>query len=72
MKFDWNILWVAVKEPLRLLVLAVIPTILAYVGAINSEWAIILVLVLRFIDKALHEYGKEEGKEEFISGLVRF
>jgi hypothetical protein len=71
-----EILWEAVKEPLRLLVLAIIPSLLVYFGAINTEWAAIILLVLRFIDKWLHEYGKsvstKKEESEYITGLVRF
>ena len=69
---SWEILWSAVKEPLRLLVLAIIPTLLTYFGAIDAQWALVLLLVLRFIDKYLHEYGKNKGYEDLIKGLTRF
>ena len=57
---DKNAIWEAIKEPLRLLVLAVIPFLLLYFGTINAEWAVTLTVVLRFIDKLLHELGKQE------------
>ncbi len=73
---DSKVLWEAVKEPLRLLVLAVIPFLLVYLGAINAEWAAVLILVLRFIDKYLHELGKEEStkteESTLLKGLTRF
>jgi len=43
--------WVAVKEPLRLLVLAIIPLLLVYLEAISAEWAGVLILLLRLVDK---------------------
>ena len=58
---DWKKLWEAAKEPLRLLVLAIIPGILAYFEIINTEWAIVIVAVLRFVDKYLH-LNAPEGK----------
>ncbi len=67
-----TVLWEAVKEPLRLLVLAVIPIVLVYFQAINAEWATLIVIVLRFVDKLLHEVGKENGSENLEKGLTRF
>ena len=67
-----TVLWEAVKEPLRLLVLAVIPLVLVYFQAINTEWAILIVGALRFVDKLLHEIGKENGDENLTKGIVRF
>lgn len=74
---DKNALWEAIKEPLRLLVLAVIPFLLAYLGTISAEWAITLVVVLRFIDKLLHELGKKteafnQQTSALTGGLTRF
>lgn len=71
-KMNKNAIWEAVKEPLRLLVLAVIPLVLVYFQAINTEWAILIVGALRFVDKLLHEIGKENGDENLTKGIVRF
>jgi len=57
--------WEAAKEPLRLLVLAVIPVAVAYFTEVSYEWAGVVILVLRFIDKYLHNVVNEKG-------LVRF
>jgi len=65
---NWNAVKEAIKEPLRLLVLAIIPFALVYFGAINEQWAIVIVFVLRFIDKYLHNLAPK-GKAY---GLVRF
>jgi hypothetical protein len=67
-----TILWEAVKEPLRLLVLAIIPIVLVYFQAINAEWATLIVVVLRFVDKLLHELGKEKENESLEKGITRF
>ena len=69
-----SVLWEAIKEPLRLLVLAIIPAILAYTETISGQWAVILTLVLRGVDKFLHELGKTEGaiNTNLIKGLTRF
>lgn len=66
LKIDWKIIWEAVKEPLREIVLAAIPGILAYLETIPAEWAAVLYFVIRFLDKYLHESGKLE------KGLSRF
>ena len=65
-------IWEAIKEPLRLMVLAIIPILLAYLTELSYEWAAVMVVVLRFIDKLLHEIGKEAEDEVVAKGLVRF
>ena len=45
----------AIKEPLRLLVLAVIPFVITYFAELPQQWAVAAVVVLKFIDKWLHE-----------------
>jgi len=76
MKFDWDIFIDAVKEPLRLLVLAIIPFALTYFDAISAEWAIGIVFFLRFIDKYLHYLGVEQSTKKtespLVTGLTRF
>lgn len=62
----------AAKEPLRLLLLAIIPVLLAYFETISYEWAGILVLVLRLADKVLHEVGKATDNEVLKRGITRF
>jgi len=64
-------IWKATKEPLRLLLLAIIPFVLAYVGTINYPWAAVIVAVLRFIDKVLHEIGKANNSR-LVNGLTGF
>lgn len=67
-------LFEAIKEPLRLLVLALIPFTLAYLQVIPEQWAVGTTLVLRGIDKFLHEMGKREGQlnTDLVKGLTRF
>lgn len=69
-------LWNAIKEPLRLLVLALIPFGLVYFSDLPFEWATVAVVVLRFLDKFLHEIGKERStartESKLVTGLTRF
>jgi hypothetical protein len=65
-------LWEAIKEPLRLLVLSVIPLLLVYFGTINAQWAGIIIVILRLIDSVLHEAGKSTENESLERGLTRF
>lgn len=66
--FDWKALWEAVKEPLREIAIAIIPFVLERLSVLNEVWAVALYLVLRGIDKWLHEHAPsgESG------GLTRF
>jgi hypothetical protein len=65
-------LWKAVKEPLRLLLFALIPFALAYLKTFPTGWATALTLLLRFFDKLLHEIGKETDNKLLVKGLSRF
>jgi len=53
-----NALFEAVKEPLRLLVLALIPFAITYFASLPYGWAVAATIVLRFLDKWLHEIAK--------------
>ena len=50
----------------RVVVLAVIPVVLNYLGTIDTTTAIVAVGILRAVDRGLHESGKVE------SGITRF
>ena len=65
---NWKLLWEAAKEPLRLLVLSIIPVLLVTLGEIHTVWAFIIIAILRFVDKYLHLQAPE-GES---GGLVRF
>jgi hypothetical protein len=73
---DKQVLWEAVKEPLRLLVLALIPFAITYFASLPYEWAVLATVVLRFIDKLMHELGKEFStkteESSLLKGLTRF
>ena len=76
MKISWNALWEAVKEPLRLLAMAVVSFGVTELAALPYEWIPVLVLMLRFTDKLLHQIGKENSttkeKSSLTGGLTRF
>jgi hypothetical protein len=72
MKVNWTLVWEAVKEPLREVLLAAIPGVLAYLGTLNVTWAGILYLVLRAVDSYLHELGKEKNDNSLVTGITRF
>jgi hypothetical protein len=67
-----QVVWEAVKEPLRLLVLAIIPLLLVYFVSLPYEWAGVIILALRLLDKFLHEVGKETKNKRLIKGLTQF
>ena len=70
----WETLWKAVKEPLRLVVLGLIGWLITELsGAENQEqWVAVLLLVLRFADKWLHEYGKRTNNANLTKAITRF
>jgi hypothetical protein len=71
---DWKVLFEAVKEPLRLLLLALITWLITYIipGVQDPTWNAVLLLVLRFIDKWLHEWGKATENTIATRGLTQF
>jgi len=70
MKFNFEVLFLAVKEPLREALLAALPVLLAYFGAIEAYWAAVVYLILRFIDSYLHTAAKEESIKTRNEGLL--
>lgn len=59
----------AIKEPLRLLVLAIIPFAVAWFAALPYQWAVLATVILKFIDKYLHEVAKEVPAKKQKEGL---
>lgn len=66
----------ALKEGLRVVVLAIIPIIIAQVESGMWDMRAVLIVgalaLLRFADKWLHEIGKEREDGRMIRGLTRF
>lgn len=70
MNINWKSVWEAVKEPLRLLVLAIVPFAITYFSGIDAQWAVYATLILRFVDKYLHTVAKEQSTKERNEGLL--
>jgi len=51
----------SIKEPIRLLILAVLPVGITMLSGVNAIWAVIATLILRAIDRYLHIAGKAEA-----------
>lgn len=69
---DKQALWEAVKLPLRLLVLAVLPFAIAYAQQYDAQYAVVASGLLVMLDKYLHVYGKDNNKPKLVKGLTRF
>ena len=67
-KFDWPALLEAVKEPLRWLVLSIIPVAIAWASELSYGWAGVIVVLLRIVDGYLHE----QAPKGEAGGIVRF
>ena len=66
-KIDFkHALWEATKEPLRWLVLAVLPVLATYLADIDMQWAVYATVILRMIDKVLYEVNKVDPKENIV------
>ncbi|RLF63667.1 MAG: hypothetical protein DRN30_06305 [Thermoplasmata archaeon] len=61
-------------EALRLLVIALIPLALNYIKGddIPIEIQGLIILVIRALDKYLHDFGKENKIDWMIRGITRF
>jgi len=68
----WKTLWEAAKEPLRLLVLSVLPVLITSLNELSYWWAALAIVLLRLLDSVLHEVGKETNNETLTKGLTRF
>jgi len=74
--------WEANKKPiidatldlLRLVVLAIIPYLIDRVAGLNLpvEVMVAITVSLKWLDKYLHKYGKENDVEELVKGITRF
>lgn len=66
----------AIKELLRVMVLAAVPVIITSLERGSVDYREVLVVMaiagLKALDKYLHEIGKETGVEEIAKGLTRF
>ncbi len=64
----------ASADLLRLMVLAVIPYAIDRVAGLDLpiEVLVAITVSLKWLDKFLHKYGKENDVEELIKGLTRF
>jgi hypothetical protein len=70
---DWKALWESVKEPLRVLLLAVISYFIVVIAQLPYKWAVIATVVLRIIDGYLHEVAVKEPastRNEGIGGVT--
>lgn len=71
-----NALLKALKEFFRVVVLAVVPILITSLQEQMIDWRLIGVTAaiagLRFIDKALHEMGKEQKNKVMTRGLTQF
>ena len=65
-------IWEAAKEPLRLLVLSVLPVLITSLGDLSYWWAGVAIVLLRLLDSIIHEVGKETNNETLTKGLTRF
>jgi hypothetical protein len=64
------------KEFLRVVLLAVLPVAIMGIENGTTDWKLIstvaMVAGLRWIDSALHEWGKENDNDRAVKGLTQF
>ena len=71
---NWNALWKATKEPLRLLLMAFVSYAITQLAKMDNptEFVMLFTLLLRFVDKLMYEAGKAKGSDKLAGGLTRF
>ena len=71
MKIDWDILWESVKEPLRILIFALIGWLLTViVPQLPPAVGAIVALLLKFLDELLHQSSKVQSKAKQNTGWL--
>ena len=65
-------IWEAAKEPLRLLVLSVLPVLITSLAELSYWWAGVAIVLLRLLDSILHKVGKATENKNLTKGLTRF
>lgn len=70
----WPVLFSALKDLLRNVLIAVIPELINRVSGANWDPTISLAVsvALKFIDSTLHKYGKVVGDDSLKLGITRF
>jgi len=68
MKAKLIAIWEALKEPLREIVIAIIPVALERLAVLSVWWAVILYIILRAIDQYMHDHAPDG----VAGGLTRF
>jgi hypothetical protein len=63
MKIQWDKVWEAVKLPLRLIVLAILPVIIVELSKVPDLYGVFMYTVLVAIDRYLHIIWKEVDEE---------
>jgi hypothetical protein len=68
-----ELLWESVKEPARLLLIGLVSFTIIYLTGTEqqTELTAMLIVLLRFLDKVLHEVGKDQNNA-LVTGLTRF
>lgn len=69
-----GVLWSAFKDLMRNVLIAVVPIALDRVAMLDLDPLIIVAVIagLKYLDSALHKYGKEVGNEVLEKGITRF
>lgn len=66
----------ALLEMARVIVLAILPVLVTMIETGQASWRVLFTVAvvagLRFVDKLLHELGKEQNNESLTLGLTRF
>lgn len=70
-KLDWSSLWEAVKEPLRLLLMALVGWGISQLAKTDQTLTVAIVtVVLKALDKVIHDFGKDNEMDKLSKGIT--
>lgn len=68
---DWSSLYETVKEPLRLLIMALIGWVISQLAKTDQTLTVAIVTVLlKTADKVIHDFGKDNDRKKLSKGLT--
>lgn len=63
-------LWAAIKLPLRIFVLSILPIAITWLGGFDAQWAGVAITLLVVLDKYLHELESAKPVKKQNDGVL--
>lgn len=70
-KLDYSALWESLKEPLRLLLMALIGWVISQLANTDQTLTIVVAgILLKTLDKVIHDFGKDNDMNKLSKGIT--